>query len=135
MFLTLVSAKKENFTKRELANVELVRELYQKLGIPRYMKYFRTLKKTHTQLSNKHWWFQKGTTYFQPQGGKASVGDNKVESDDYKGVDTYTDTKNNNGIPSKCESIGRLFVCTINPSPTQHGKKIPVQNHKNGENR
>ena len=33
-FLTLVSANKQDFTKRELVNTELVRELHKKLGAP-----------------------------------------------------------------------------------------------------
>ena len=43
-FLTSVSAKKEHFTKRELVNAELARDLYQQLGAPGYMKYFKILE-------------------------------------------------------------------------------------------
>ena len=49
MFLTLVSANKDNFTKRELVDAKLARNLHHKLGNPWYTEYFRLLEKKHTR--------------------------------------------------------------------------------------
>ena len=44
-FLNLVSGNKKYFTARQIAGAERSRDFFNKLGMPGYRKYFRTLEK------------------------------------------------------------------------------------------